>query len=202
MLLLPRYSAILAATPTGIGRDDEFSDKAGNATAAAAAAAAAGGVGRRHRRCHLVISVEVSVTSSDQSLNLETRESYSLDVDAPAILIQANSVYGALRAMESLSQLVRRRPRAAVEQAAGAASEAVPGDAVWPGAQPALLSPSRFCCCCCGVCAEYSSALPRPELAPVLWPAAAPPGTPRLISDRRLQGGGRHCAASLFGGHL
>lgn len=65
--------------------------------------------GRRRRRCHLVKTVEVSVTSSDQSLNLETRESYSLEVAAGAVMIQANSVFGALRGMETLAQLARRR---------------------------------------------------------------------------------------------
>lgn len=32
--------------------------------------------------------LQVSVTSSDQSLNLETRESYTLEVQDPAILVQ------------------------------------------------------------------------------------------------------------------
>ena len=178
---VPRYSAILAATPTGIGRDNEFGERgglgqAGNATAAAAAAI----IDRHHRRrhrCHLVSSVEVSVTSSDQSLNLETRESYSLEVDAPAVIVQANSVYGALRAFESLAQLIRRRPRAAVELAAGED----------PGAQPLVLAllhvplhvllPLLLLCVPGTVCAERSSCARRaprpPELAPVLRAVAA-----------------------------
>ena len=108
-----------------------------------------------------------------QSLNLETRESYTLDVASPAIVIQvsaaccavrrasacgcppwlaftvvgwhapsqharpgpahcsapqANSVFGALRALESLSQMLRRR-----RLPPGSALEAlVPPEAVWP----------------------------------------------------------------------
>jgi hexosaminidase len=75
-----------------------------------------------------VRTIEVSVTSSDQSLNLETRESYTLDVASPAIVIQANSVFGALRALESLSQMLRRR-----SVLPGSALEAlVPPEAIWP----------------------------------------------------------------------
>jgi type VI protein secretion system component VasA len=91
---------------------------------------------RKRKRCHKMHKIEVSVTSSDQSLTMETRESYSLSIDGSshAILIQANSVFGALRAMETLSQLVRRR---SVQQVEGSSSELegfVPDDALWPGA--------------------------------------------------------------------
>ncbi|KAI7841169.1 hypothetical protein COHA_005135 [Chlorella ohadii] len=89
---------------------------------------AGAGAAGRGKRCHLVRTIEVSVTSSDQSLNLETRESYTLDVASPAIVIQANSVFGALRALESLSQMLRRR-----RVPPGSDLEAlVPAEAVWP----------------------------------------------------------------------
>lgn len=106
--------------PSGAAHRDEL--------AAAGSGAAGAGAGARRKRCHLVRTIEVSVTSSDQSLNLETRESYTLDVASPAIVIQANSVFGALRALESLSQMLRRRrvpPGSALE-------ELVPPEAIWP----------------------------------------------------------------------
>lgn len=103
-----RYTDILKAMPLGLGQETH---PAGPSAALAAAANGSAGAAQRHhkRRCHLVESVAVSVTSSDQSLNLETRESYSLEVAAGAAMIQANSVYGALRGMETLAQLARRR---------------------------------------------------------------------------------------------
>lgn len=118
------------------------------ATPATAAAANDAGVGaskkkKKKKRCHLVERVEVSVTSSDQSLTLETRESYSLSVAAPAAMIQANSVYGALRGMETLAQLARRRTLRDDNEGEAGEWEAgedlllsesdVPAEAVWPG---------------------------------------------------------------------
>jgi len=49
----------------------------------------------------------VEVASDDETLSLETDESYTLDTStAPMIKITANTVFGALRALETLSQLV------------------------------------------------------------------------------------------------
>ena len=50
-------------------------------------------------------SVSVFVVSSDQSLGLQTSETYTLRINAPTTIIHATDVYGALRAMESLAQL-------------------------------------------------------------------------------------------------
>lgn len=117
-----RYTAILQAMPLGLGLEVQGTAAAAGGPALTATAALNGTtstVGRPRRHCQVIHSVEVSVTSSDQSLNLETRESYSLEVAAPATMIQANSVYGALRAMETLAQLARRRavaPAAAANQ--------------------------------------------------------------------------------------
>lgn len=99
------YTEIIRAIPLGIGRDPTGGDDSEDALLARfgeAPEAAAGGVEaeggtdvsrRRHRRrCHLISSIEVSVTSSDQSLTLETRESYTLDVAAPAIIVQVGSL--------------------------------------------------------------------------------------------------------------
>ncbi|EFN52781.1 hypothetical protein CHLNCDRAFT_58755 [Chlorella variabilis] len=139
------YASILKSTPLGIGdKDDVISDGFAYALEVEALEeeAEAGQQElrkeRRHKRCHVIRTVEVSVTSSDQSLTLETRESYSLSIEAGAIQIQANSVFGALRAMESLAQLVRRRMVEEVERAASgfsAGSEVqegfVPEEAMW-----------------------------------------------------------------------
>jgi hypothetical protein len=72
----------LKSTPLGIGdRDDVTFHEAEEP-----------GLGRKkkRRRCHVLRKVEVSVTSSDQSLTLETRESYSLSIgsNGAAILVQ------------------------------------------------------------------------------------------------------------------
>ena len=122
-----RYSDILKGTPYDAATNDDGGGEEVEQHRVATAAAAAGLNHRRH--CLLIDTVEVSVTSSDQSLNLETRESYSLEVAAPTAIIQANSVFGALRALETLAQLVRRRALAPGSPLAAA----VPEDAVWPG---------------------------------------------------------------------
>ena len=49
---------------------------------------------------------DVNVATGDLSLTLETDESYTLSIAAPRITLDAKSVYGALRGMESLSQLL------------------------------------------------------------------------------------------------
>lgn len=49
--------------------------------------------------------VIVNVASSDQSLGLQTNEAYSLNVSSPTTRIHAKTVFGALRALETLSQL-------------------------------------------------------------------------------------------------
>jgi hypothetical protein len=48
----------------------------------------------------------VRVASADETLQLETDQSYNLTVEAPHITIEAATVYGALNGLESLSQLV------------------------------------------------------------------------------------------------
>lgn len=59
----------------------------------------------RHGR-HAIHCIAVHVWSSDQSLGLQTSESYTLTVAAPTTTIEATTVYGALRALETLAQLV------------------------------------------------------------------------------------------------
>ena len=54
----------------------------------------------------VVTGVDVSVSSTVQIKTLDTDESYILSVDAPRIQITANTVYGAIYALESLSQLL------------------------------------------------------------------------------------------------
>lgn len=56
----------------------------------------------------LIERLEVSVSSTDQSLSVATDESYELVVDAPFSRIKAPTVFGALRALETFAQLVER----------------------------------------------------------------------------------------------
>jgi len=55
-----------------------------------------------------IMGATVNVTSSDESLSLETDQSYRLQITSPEIYIEASTVYGALNGLESLSQLVYR----------------------------------------------------------------------------------------------
>jgi hexosaminidase len=48
--------------------------------------------------------VVVYVQSYDQTLDVYTSETYSLRISAPAVVIQSQTVYGAIRALETLSQ--------------------------------------------------------------------------------------------------
>jgi len=48
----------------------------------------------------------IGVFSSDQSLQMETDESYLLTVDNYSIAITSKTIYGAIRALETLSQLI------------------------------------------------------------------------------------------------
>lgn len=54
--------------------------------------------------------VVVEVVSSDQSLGLQTSETYTLRVAAPTTIIEATTVHGALRGLETLAQLAREVP--------------------------------------------------------------------------------------------
>ncbi|KAL6774615.1 hypothetical protein ACKKBG_A25675 [Auxenochlorella protothecoides x Auxenochlorella symbiontica] len=99
-------------------------DSIGNATAAGGGLSATSGSGplpdevghhhhrrrRHHHRALQITAVHVTVYLPDQSLGPATNDSYSLAVAAPAIKLHAVSVYGALHGLESLAQLVRRRP--------------------------------------------------------------------------------------------
>ena len=51
---------------------------------------------------------DVNVASSDESLTLETDESYTLTIAAPRAKITAKTVYGAMHGMETFAQLVDR----------------------------------------------------------------------------------------------
>ncbi|KAJ2453490.1 Glucosamine-6-phosphate isomerase (Glucosamine-6-phosphate deaminase) (GNPDA) (GlcN6P deaminase) [Coemansia sp. RSA 2424] len=54
-----------------------------------------------------LMGLSVSVASSDETLALDTDESYTLDVPVTGVAkLKANSVYGALRGMETFSQLL------------------------------------------------------------------------------------------------
>lgn len=64
---------------------------------------------KTERLAHLhgaITAVCVYVLSSDQSLGLQTSETYTLRVAAPTTIIEATTVYGALRALETLAQLM------------------------------------------------------------------------------------------------
>eukprot|EP00884_Botryococcus_braunii_P008075 jgi/Botrbrau1/17269/Bobra.0015s0027.1 len=52
--------------------------------------------------------LRVLVDSPDQSLNLGMDETYTLHVDAPKSVLQAATIFGALRGLETFSQLVER----------------------------------------------------------------------------------------------
>lgn len=60
-----------------------------------------------HAACHINLSTP-NTDISDQSLNDATDESYVLRVDAPVSFIQARTVFGALHALETFSQMVDR----------------------------------------------------------------------------------------------
>lgn len=53
---------------------------------------------------NMIEKVIVYVHSYDQTLDVYTSETYSLRISAPAVVIEAQTVYGALRALETLSQ--------------------------------------------------------------------------------------------------
>lgn len=53
-----------------------------------------------------ISSLAVHVAYSDQSLNLVTDESYHLQIDAPLSTLTANTVFGALRGLQTFSQAV------------------------------------------------------------------------------------------------
>lgn len=95
-----RYQAIMFATrPAG---------RATAATVAAAAAPRAAGAGAGAGA--VCAGVDVNVSSASLSLGIDTDESYALTVDAPRAQLSAATVYGALRGLETLSQLVMAVP--------------------------------------------------------------------------------------------
>lgn len=61
------------------------------------------------------VSVDINVTSGNAALNLATVEAYSLVVSgASSIVVTAETVYGALRGLETLSQLVDYLPASGI----------------------------------------------------------------------------------------
>ena len=67
-----------------------------------------GGTGRRLSGYPTITSIQVNVKSADETLALSTDESYTLTIQAPASQIEANTVYGALHALETFSQKIDR----------------------------------------------------------------------------------------------
>lgn len=55
-----------------------------------------------------ITSCQVTVVSTDETLELDTDESYKLVLEAPTVMITAKTVFGALYGLETLSQLVSR----------------------------------------------------------------------------------------------
>ncbi|EGD79101.1 hypothetical protein PTSG_11831 [Salpingoeca rosetta] len=51
---------------------------------------------------------QVNIASKNESLTLDTNESYSLSVSSSGVIINAETVFGAMHGMETLSQLVTR----------------------------------------------------------------------------------------------
>jgi hexosaminidase len=48
----------------------------------------------------------INVLSSNESLQLGTDESYTLNITSPNITLTANTTYGALRGLETFAQLL------------------------------------------------------------------------------------------------
>lgn len=57
---------------------------------------------------HVIQSMDVSVQTSDVALRIGIDESYQLIIQHPTAKITANTVYGALRGLETFSQAVQR----------------------------------------------------------------------------------------------
>jgi len=60
------------------------------------------------RHASTITSLRVYVAQPDQSLNVHTDESYAMSLAAPTATVQATTVFGALRALETFAQLVDR----------------------------------------------------------------------------------------------
>ncbi|EFA84209.1 beta-N-acetylhexosaminidase [Heterostelium album PN500] len=58
----------------------------------------------------IINSIQINVDSNDETLVMGTDESYQLDVEQSGIVIHAPTVFGALHALESFSQLVTYDP--------------------------------------------------------------------------------------------
>ena len=56
----------------------------------------------------VISSASITVISQDETLSLETNESYNLTISGDDIQIASETVFGAVRALETLSQLVDR----------------------------------------------------------------------------------------------
>ena len=112
-----RYDGIVFRTPAyySSGEDKKKEEEKKNeATAGAAATTTTTTINptpasaREDPPSPLIERLEVSVSSTDQSLSVATDESYELFVDAPFSRIEAPTVFGALRALETFAQLVER----------------------------------------------------------------------------------------------
>ncbi|KAK9836128.1 hypothetical protein WJX81_003786 [Elliptochloris bilobata] len=92
-----RYEELIFDTPS------HLAEEALRGGAPANTSALAGALGRsRHTR---IKRLRVYVGSYDQSLNLQTDESYTLSIASPTSTLQATTVFGALRGLETFSQL-------------------------------------------------------------------------------------------------
>lgn len=54
-----------------------------------------------------ITSLNVVVTTDNETLSLDTNETYTLDVAAPTATLIAGNVFGALRGLETFAQLVK-----------------------------------------------------------------------------------------------
>jgi len=60
------------------------------------------------RSTNSINQISVQVSSDDESLNIETNESYSIHVNESSIVLKSESVYGAIRGLETLAQIAEQ----------------------------------------------------------------------------------------------